>query len=209
MNDTKRMLNSVADFGDHTEASQWLNMDDIFLFKFGIYTARQLCGITPSVRPFSSQLVKIFVDFIRVSPAIFKRPHHHHHTTPTHHHPPRPPPTPRSQNFTIQRRFCPALIRSFLRIAKFLTCSKTQCVAFVSNTFSCELLLCTDCNFKTNWPSCQPISHLEFVTLVFGCGPWAFSEGDIEEHRSVTRWHLQSSSSCSRDRKSYLKATWA
>ena len=115
MNDIKKLLNGVTYLDDHTEASQLLNTDNIFLFKFGIYTARQLCGITPSVRPFSSQLVKI---------------------------PPPPPPptsTPRSQNFTIQRRFCPAPIRSFLRIAKFPTCSKTLCVAFVSKTFSCKL----------------------------------------------------------------------
>ena len=51
----------------------------------------------------------------------------------------------------------------------FSTCSKRQCVAFVSNTFNCVLSVCINCNFKTKWHSYQPISHLEFLNSLFGC----------------------------------------
>ena len=54
---------------------------------------------------------------------------------------------------------CP--ISSFLR--------SVDCFAFVSNTFSCALSLYMNCNLKTKWQSCQPISHLKFLNSLFGC----------------------------------------
>ena len=89
-----------------------------------------------------------YVNFIRVPPAIFKRP-----------------PTP-LQNFTIHHRFGSAPV---LRSAGFSSWSKKQCVAFVSKTFSCVLSLCVNFNFKTKWQSCQPISLLEFLNSLFSC----------------------------------------
>ena len=109
------------------------------------------------------------------------------------------------QSLTAPHQFCPATISSFLRSVDFSSCSKTQCVAFVSNTFSCVLSLCMNCDFNTKWQSCQPISHLELVHSLFGCLVVAFSEGDIEEHRSFNKSPL----SCLGDRNSYPKAIWA
>ena len=58
---------------------------------------------------------------------------------------------------------------SFLMSADFSSYSKSQCVAFVSNTFSYVLSLCINCNFKTKWQSCKQIPHLEFLNSLFSC----------------------------------------
>ena len=58
--------------------------------------------------------MEIYVNFIRVPSAIFKRP-----------------PLTHLQNFTVHRWFCPAPISSFPRSVDFSSCSKWQRVAFV------------------------------------------------------------------------------
>ena len=90
----------------------------------------------------------------------------------------------------------------------FSSCSKTQCVAFVSNTFSCVLLLCINCNFKPSGNHANQYPTWNSWTHCLVVWSWAVSEGDIEEHGSVTRWHLQKVL-CSGDRMNYPKATWA
>ena len=111
-----------------------------------------MCEITPPVRLFFLQPGEICVNFIRVPPAIFKRP----------------PPTP-LQNFTVHRRFCPATISSFLGSEDSSSCSKRRCVVFVWNPFSCVQSLFINCNSKTKWHSCQPIYYLEFFNSLCGC----------------------------------------
>ena len=58
---------------------------------------------------------------------------------------------------------------SFLRSVDFSSYSKSQCVIFISNTFSYVLSLFLNCNFKTKWQSCKPIPHLEFLNSLFSC----------------------------------------
>ena len=131
-------------------------------------------------------------------PAIFKRP------------PPHPIPL---QNFTVHRRFCPASISSFLRRADFSSCSKRQCVAFVSNTVSCVLSLCINCNFKTKWHSCSQYPTWNSWTncSVAIVWPWAVSDGDIEEHKECHKVaSAKSSIVFGRSQELFkAKATWA
>ena len=124
---------------------------------------------------FSSQPVEIYVNFIRV-------------------------PSAPLQNFTVHRRFCPSPISSLPRSADFSSCPKSQCVSFVSNTFSCVLSLCINCNFETKLQSCQPISHLEFLNSLFGCLVVGCPKGRYRgtEHRSVTMWYSISQEICTR-----------
>ena len=78
-----------------------------------------------------------------------------------------PPPCTISQSTTdsVQSQS----VRSWGVLSSVVDPKDKQFVAFVSNTFSCKLSLCINCNFKTKWQSCQPISHLEFLNSLFGC----------------------------------------
>ena len=58
-------------------------------------------------------------------------------------------------------------------------------------------------NHASQYPTWNSWTHWSVVWS------WAVSEGDIEENRRVTRWHLQSLPSSLGCCKGYLKATWA
>ena len=58
-------------------------------------------------------------------------------------------------------------------------------------------------NHASQYPAWNSWTHCSVVWS------WFVSAGDIEVHRSVTEWHLQSPPSCLGDRKSYPKTTWA
>ena len=74
------------------------------------------------------------------------------------------------QNFTVHRRFCPAPNLFVPDESGFLSLFQKQSVALILIlAFSRVLSLWMNCNFKTKWQSCQPISHLEFLNSLFGC----------------------------------------
>ena len=62
------------------------------------------------------------------------------------------------------------------------------------------LSLCTNCYFKTNWH--YPTNSWTHCSVVWW---WAVSEGGIEQHRSVTRLHLQGSTTCSGDQNGHQR----
>ena len=101
--------------------------------------------------------------------------------------------------FTVHRRFCPAPSSSFLRSAGFSSCSKRQYVAFVSNTFSCVLSLYINGNSKQSGNHTSQYPTWNYWNHCLVVWSWAVSEGDIEEHRSLVRWPLQSPPSFSKD----------
>ena len=121
---------------------------------FVSYTARQLCVITPPVRPvFFSQPVENYI----ISPGC-------------------------PLQFSKDYPFCTAPISSFLKSADLSSCPKRQRVAYVSHTFICVLSLCINCNLRTKWLSCQPISNLEFLNSGRG-----LSRGEISRNTGVSQ----------------------
>ena len=132
------------------------------------YTARQLCRIPHQCVHFSFHPVEIYVNFVKMPPAIYKRPPltlTKIHSSPL--------------MLSSPNQFVP-------KECRFVWLSKRQCVPFVCVTFNCVLSLCINCNWQKvaimSANILPGILELIIRLSVVGCLRWRY-RGTRECHK--------------------------